>query len=67
MPAQQLLRIPTPGTPNIFEQPMYHAGIAHGFIGGLIVMLLIAIGVFHKNGWHTLTMQQRLKAAEHMM
>jgi hypothetical protein len=65
---ERVLRIPTAGiTLNSYEQPLYHAGIAHGFIGGIIIMLLISIAAFHSEGWRKYSMQQRLKKAEDMV
>ncbi len=64
----RVLRIPTSGvTLNSYEQPLYHAGIAHGFIGGIIIMLLIAVAAFYNSSWRRLTMQQRLKKADDMV
>ena len=64
---ERVLRIPTSGAINSYEQPLYHAGIAHGFIGGIIIMLLIAAIALHNNGWRRLTMQQRLKKVDDMV
>ncbi len=65
---ERVLRIPTSGaTLNSYEQPLYHAGIAHGFIGGIIIMLLIAVASFHSESWRKYSMQQRLKKAEDMV
>jgi len=61
------LRIPTSGAINAYTEPLYHAGIAHGFIGGIIIMLLIAAIAFHNNDWRRLTMQQRLKKVDDMV
>lgn len=61
------LRIPTSGAMNPYTEPLYHAGIAHGFLGGVIIMLLIAAAAFHNSSWRRLSMQERLKKAEHMV
>jgi hypothetical protein len=64
---ERALRIPTSGAVYTYGEPVYHAGIAHGFIGGIIIMLLIAVVAFHNNGWRRLTMQQRLKKVDDMV
>lgn len=61
------LRIPTSGATNPYVEPIYHAGIAHGFLSGVIIMLLIAATAFHNSSWRRLSMQERLKKAEHMV
>jgi len=62
-----LLRIPTSGAINAYTEPLYHAGIAHGFLSGIILMLLIAAAAFHNSSWRQLSMKRRLKNVEDMV